>query len=180
MQSSKQKRQKKCTLTLQFFTNSISYQGCSTLMCDVINSLRRTVNFSIRLTSSLKVYAGESLKCNRNSFQRTGESFSTLRQQTGCGTRLFSSFLAYIYKKYIAHGGKLCFGYKICDQSGLVFSTISQILHTFQVHSDWRLKTGMLCAINDLHWCLNLAIESRQNENVCKCEKVYEFRKSNI
>ena len=98
MQSSKQKRQKQCTLTLQFFTNSISYQGCSTLMCDVINSLRRTVNFSIRLTSCLKVYAGESLKCNRNSFQRTGESFSTLRQQTGCGTRLFSSFLAYIYK----------------------------------------------------------------------------------
>ena len=57
----------------------------------------------------------------------------------------------------------LCFDYKICDHSGLVFSTILQLLHTFQVHSDWRLKKGMLCAINDLHWSLNLAIESRQN-----------------
>ena len=37
-------------------------------------------------------------------YQRTGNRFSTLRRQMGCGSRLFSIFLAYIYKKYIAHG----------------------------------------------------------------------------
>ena len=81
------------------FTNSISYQGWSTLMWRHQYITKNC--FSIRITPCPKGNAGESLKCIRNLFQRTGESFSTLRQQTGCETRLFSSFLAYIYKKYI-------------------------------------------------------------------------------